>query len=365
MGEFLAQERSSNVPATPAARSMFDPAARGGSQGLRPVESSRNIGAVRTEQVPVARVHGGTDQPDSVVDARDVARMAASLEAYGQLHPISLDFHYGLIFGRVRLAAARQLRWETISARVFEDIDPKDVETRDLLRWEENQARSTPSLEQQADLVKSLQPALAEREKRVRRINGDRLNMERWGGPGTVGNLPTPMSSDERVALIIGEGKLPASIQAALDRPGSRREIIERLVPASEKTVMKYEKIRSLHEDLSLPAPVRDELGQLVASANESGKVDGYYNKALRIVEEYRIGADGMATKIHSHLISQLVNAVTLAEEKIIRVKGADVVDAIGEDPLAAEDWDGVLASAQRLIGRLDQINTLVQARHV
>ncbi|MBN1243209.1 MAG: ParB N-terminal domain-containing protein [Spirochaetales bacterium] len=80
--------------------------------------------------------------------------LAASLERYGQLHPIVINRRNMLVSGRRRLAAARRLGWTTIEALV---VDAADRVTRLELELEENAQRVAVPTEEVADAYARLE----------------------------------------------------------------------------------------------------------------------------------------------------------------------------------------------------------------
>ncbi|HOZ71068.1 MAG TPA: ParB N-terminal domain-containing protein [Spirochaetales bacterium] len=68
-------------------------------------------------------------------DLRDIDQLAASMDRFGQLHPITVTRRNVLIAGRRRLEAARRLGWSTIEATV---VGKSDAAQRLELEIEEN-----------------------------------------------------------------------------------------------------------------------------------------------------------------------------------------------------------------------------------
>ena len=57
------------------------------------------------------------------LDEGKVLELMQSYEQVGQINPISVDEDYALIAGAHRLEAAKNLGWETIEAKVFNEED--------------------------------------------------------------------------------------------------------------------------------------------------------------------------------------------------------------------------------------------------
>lgn len=71
-------------------------------------------------------------------DMGDLAALKESMHTYGLLNPITLNANHELIAGGRRLAAAKELGWETINATVLTNIDEiKELE----MELEENNQR--------------------------------------------------------------------------------------------------------------------------------------------------------------------------------------------------------------------------------
>lgn len=111
-------------------------------------------------QIAIQRIGVRHDSPRYVDDAL-IERMASSLSLAGQLQPISVrraGEGWVLIFGYVRLHAARRLGWETIWAVVHPEI--KKQEHVDLVLWAmDNLHHATPELDELAVAVKRMADA--------------------------------------------------------------------------------------------------------------------------------------------------------------------------------------------------------------
>ena len=73
------------------------------------------------KQIPVTAVRVGERMRQ--IDEGKVLELMTSYEACGVINPISVDEELVLIAGAHRLEAARQLGWETIEAKVFDEDD--------------------------------------------------------------------------------------------------------------------------------------------------------------------------------------------------------------------------------------------------
>ena len=88
------------------------------------------------KQVPVADVI--VEERMRAVDESKVLELMLSFEEVQQINPISVDEDLVLIAGAHRLAAAKQLDWETIEAKVFDE----DELTKKLIEISENLFRN-------------------------------------------------------------------------------------------------------------------------------------------------------------------------------------------------------------------------------
>lgn len=72
----------------------------------------------RMKILRVEDVKGAPFNPSKRLDRRRLGKLIRSLADVGLLYPILVDEHYAVIDGHRRLAAARELGWETIEARI-------------------------------------------------------------------------------------------------------------------------------------------------------------------------------------------------------------------------------------------------------
>ena len=87
-------------------------------------------------QIPVVAVEVGERMRE--LDEGKVLELMQSYEQVGQINPISVDEDYALIAGAHRLEAAKNLGWETIEAKVFNEEDLQ----RELIEIDENLIRN-------------------------------------------------------------------------------------------------------------------------------------------------------------------------------------------------------------------------------
>jgi len=233
-------------------------------RGYQPVVQGGGVNPVVC--VPVADVVVGSDRQRVLPDPVAVERVKQSILDVGLLMPIGVTPHLVLIFGATRLAAVKQLGWETIEAREFESAEDPDV--RAWMEWEENDARSDLTLEQQMAYKRSFVDPILKARAQARQVNGAiRTNSERWGSGVASGNFPEATHADAF------EGQLPSS------EAGETRDLVGKYLRTSGRTMEKFEKLVDWSEDQSLPELVRAEARMARERANTLGKVDGEFKR--------------------------------------------------------------------------------------
>ena len=108
---------------------------------------------IKIANIPLSQILPG-EQPRDGVTPESVRTMVPSSQQDGQLSPIGLEKTadgYRLRFGNTRLAAAKELGWTTILARIF----PPEAERGDALRmaFVENKIRKSMTFVEQADVL--------------------------------------------------------------------------------------------------------------------------------------------------------------------------------------------------------------------
>lgn len=181
-------------------------------------------------------------------DLGDIDALAASIANVGLLHPVVVDRLHILIAGRRRLEAVRSLGWDEVPVTVVEGLDDA-LKTLGAER-DENTCRK--------DLVMTERLALSERIAELERPKAKERQKEHGGtAPGrnadTGGNLPQ-VSTKTR--------------DKAAEPTGS-----------SARTLDKVRKVRDLATDEAQPEPVREAAREALEEMDETGKVDGAYQK--------------------------------------------------------------------------------------
>jgi len=88
-----------------------------------------------TKEIPVKDITVGTRARQ---DTGDIESLRFSVDRHGLLNPITVDENYQLVAGERRLAAVRELNWETVSARIVPGLSPADTM---VIEWIENVER--------------------------------------------------------------------------------------------------------------------------------------------------------------------------------------------------------------------------------
>jgi ParB family chromosome partitioning protein len=98
------------------------------------------------------------DRPRRIMDPDAIERMKASMAVVGQLQPIGVRRDgngWKLIFGYLRLHAAKQLGWKTIQAMEYPEAE--NTELVDMALWaSENLHQSAPELDELSVMVHRL-----------------------------------------------------------------------------------------------------------------------------------------------------------------------------------------------------------------
>lgn len=210
-------------------------------------------------RLPVNEVRLPIDRSRRTPSDEAVTRMTVSLEDLGLLMPIGVTHASVLIFGGIRLAAAKQLGWTEIEARVFDSAD--DPEVRRLMEWEENDARRDLTLEEQLAFKRDvIDPMLASRR-------------------------PARPDAAEESEL----GKLPdrgtPAARPAAPHPTTSRDLVQHYLGVSGRTMEKFEQLARWSEDCALPEPIRDEARLARGRANTLGKVDGEFKRVRALMD--------------------------------------------------------------------------------
>lgn len=260
-----------------------------------------------------------------------IDRVAQSFLDVGLLMPIGIDPNRVLIFGATRLAAAKQLGWETIEAREFESAE--DPEVRALMEWEENDARSNLTLEEQMAYKRSVvDPILKARAAARQRAAAEKTNASRWGEGVASGNFP--------------EATPDAALrQSELGEKGDTRDLVGKYLQASGKTIEKFESLANWSEDASLPDGLREEAAIARERANVLGKVDGEF-KRVKALKELLESPPPSELEVEAELEQKFVRAYSRFEEQLEGFDAAEVGPILTEG-----SWNGlafVLGAASR-----------------
>ncbi|PDQ34482.1 MAG: hypothetical protein B5766_11180 [Candidatus Lumbricidophila eiseniae] len=223
--------------------------------------------------IPLDEVIVPTDQQRRTPSTESVTRLAQSFTDVGMLMPIGVTREKVLIFGNTRLAAAKMLGWEQIETREF--ISADDPRVRDLMEWDENDARTDLTFEQKLAYKRAVvDPLMKDRAAANKSAAGKRM----------MGNL---------VQYSLDGGKFPPSGRGASERQpaaaerelGKSRDLVAHYLAVSGKTMAKYEQLDKWSRDQSLSREVRKVVMAAKERANALGRVDGEYKKARTAIE--------------------------------------------------------------------------------
>ncbi len=142
-----------------------------------PEEVEQAAAALPASDLAVGRVDPNPWQPRSVLGDADLAELAGSLREHGLVQPIVVRAQgdrYQLIAGQRRLAAARQLGWERIPARVLE-VD--DRQMAEIAIVENLQRRDLDALEKAASFKQYLATWNCTQEELAKRLSIDRSHV--------------------------------------------------------------------------------------------------------------------------------------------------------------------------------------------
>lgn len=239
-------------------------------------------------------------------DFGDVAALAASIRQVGLLHPIVVTTKHELIAGQRRLKACESLGVTEVPVRVITKVD----EAVKFLAAErdENTCRKDFTPSEAVALGRALESL--ERPKAAQRQRG---------GPGAK--------------LAPGE-------------KGKTRDAVAGAVGLGHTTYEKAKEVVAAVADESLPDEVRDIAAEALVEMDDTGKVDGAYQKvrdALAATEaavelaagDPKVAAQLLKTKVHKSVL-----AVTKALKDLDPIEAANV---IGDD-----DRDRLLNWAER-----------------
>lgn len=178
----------------------------------------------------------------SRADMGNILALAGSIKDIGLLHPVTINRRNELIAGGRRLAAARELGWETIAVRVVDCLDDALLALK--AEMDENTCR------------KNLTPLeLVEHGRRLEELERPKARERKGGHPSdnpTEGKFPSVGHRSEG-------GKVRDKVAAALGCSGKTYEKAKAVVTAAESDQEKF--------------------GDLPAKMEAAGKVDPAYRE--------------------------------------------------------------------------------------
>ena len=201
----LASQPAPEQPRSPAAQLILHQAD----------ELEQAAAELPASEIAAAVIDANPWQPRSEISEDDLAELANSLEEHGLVQPIvvrSQGDRYQLIAGQRRLAAARQLGWETVPVRVLE-VD--DRQMSEIAIVENLQRRDLDPLEKATSFKTYLSTWGGTQEELAKRLSVDR---------STVANLIRLLELPGAVQQKLRAGKLTMGHARALLPLGDEHE---------------------------------------------------------------------------------------------------------------------------------------------
>ena len=203
-----------------ASQSTARPASGLGSGAARLIlhaaeEAEEAAAALPASELAVAVVDPNPWQPRTVLAADDLTELVASLQEHGLVQPIVVRARgdrYQLIAGQRRLAAARQLGWKSVPARV---LDVEDRQMAEIAIVENLQRRDLDALEKAASFKQYLATWGCTQDELAKRLSIDRSH---------VANLIRLLELPEGVQTKLRAGKLSMGHARALLPLGDEEE---------------------------------------------------------------------------------------------------------------------------------------------
>lgn len=193
-------------------------------------------------------------------DLGDLSALKKSMTELGLLQPIGITSSDRLVFGERRLAAAKELGWKDIEARVV------DLDNPLLAEFDENECRKPFTLTERAAIADAIEAAEAERAK---------------------GRMEAGVRPSENFTEGKGEAKAKAAAAVGMSRP----------------TLAKVQKvIAAAAEDPDL-APIVEEM-------DRTGKVDPAYKKVTVKIETPTAHKPAFDDRVIVELICKLTKAL-------------------------------------------------------
>ena len=250
-------------------------------------------------------------------DQASIDRVAMSMQEHGLLQPIGVTPQGLLIFGATRLAAAKQLGWETIEAREFQSAE--DEQVRRIMEWDENDARRELTLEEKLAYKREvLDPLIRDRQRKQQRSAATATNEARWGkGGGDIARTKFVQAIDD----------------APPSQSGRAREQISQVLGTTSETMRKFENLASWSEDAALPVDLREAASEARDRANTLGKVDGEWRRVKALKD-----------KLEAPAVSEEEQELILAEQV---VRAFDAFDRTVLKKFDAAETGQILAAGQ------------------
>ncbi|MFK3672488.1 ParB N-terminal domain-containing protein [Leifsonia aquatica] len=314
----------------------------------------------RFEAIPVESIRTDPATPEPSRAAVDV--MVHSFRSRGQLQAICLDSTNLLLFGRIRLEAARVLGWETINSEIRDDVADSDDE-RFLIRLEENTVRGSEL--RPSEIIRAakdhVRPLLEAGSAKQRAAAAERGRATRYGsGDAELGGAKFAQPSEDHALLdeeLGGANFAPPSgdllrtssapsIAAVAAAPGKTRKKYSDIFNMSGDTVEKLLAMDDAAENDALPEEIRAFVREEIAQCDVDGKINPHYEAAQMAVTRAFETEDDRAERERSNRLTRLNRPLSEAVNALRNLTVEQLVDILVNDDAGEADWETVLELA-------------------
>lgn len=262
--------------------------------------------AVPMSDLAIALIDSNPWQPRSVLGDADLAELADSIREHGLVQPIVVRARgnrYQLIAGQRRLAAARQLGWERVPARV---LDVEDREMAEIAIVENLQRRDLDALEKAASFKQYLTTWGCTQDELAKRLSIDRSH---------VANLIRLLELPGSVQKKLREGKLSMGHARALLPLGDEDEQVRladrvaveglsvRAVETEVQEILRRDEagLDADNDDVLPPAPTTTGASSEAAPRRKPGRPATRRSSQVAAVEAELRQALGVKVVVHAN----------------------------------------------------------------
>jgi len=262
--------------------------------------------AVPMSDLAIALIDPNPWQPRSVLGDADLADLADSIREHGLVQPIVVRARgdrYQLIAGQRRLAAARNLGWERVPARV---LDVEDREMAEIAIVENLQRRDLDALEKAASFKQYLTTWGCTQDELAKRLSIDRSH---------VANLIRLLELPGSVQKKLREGKLSMGHARALLPLGDEDEQVRladrvaaeglsvRAVETEVQEILRRDEagLEADDEDMLPPAPPATGASAAATPRRKPGRPATRRSSQVAAVETELRQALGVKVVVHAN----------------------------------------------------------------